>query len=92
MKSVWSPFNPSNVTQMGVCPALLPMLHSHGGPVRTWGPDSLLKLSNVIPDPQLKKIYRGGFMNEALKEDNSTDTHTQTHRHPTRTASLETMV
>ena len=51
MKSVWSPFNPSN-TQMGVCPALLPMLHPHGGPVRTWGPDFRLKRSNVMSDFQ----------------------------------------
>ena len=55
MKIVWSPFNASNtlrwVSDRVYCPCYTP----HGGPVRTWGPDFLFKLPNVMPDFQLKK-------------------------------------
>ena len=76
MKIVWSPFNASNtlrwVSDRHYCPCYTP----HGGPGRTWGPDFLFQLSNVMSDFQLKKICHGGLMNDALKEDNSADRHT----------------
>ena len=58
-----------------------PCYNPHKCPGRTWGPDFLFKLSNVMPDFQFKKIVGGGFTNELVKEDNSTD------RHSTRTSS-----
>ena len=80
MNSVWSPFNPS-YTLRWVCDRhYCPCYTHHGGPVRTWGPDFLLKLSNVRADFQFKKICHGGSMNECLKDRQSCHRHTDNPR------------
>ena len=79
MKIVWSPFNASNtlrwVSDRVYCPCYTP----HGGPVRTWGPDFLFKLPNVMSDFQLKKNLSWRF-NERVPQRPTvlpqTDTHT----------------